>query len=338
VKAIESQRASPLRSVEQAIGAVARVAAKSTAVGTGVGLLVICVVLSFASPYFLTTANILNILLDSATLAIIAGGLTITLICAEIDLSVGSVEALAGSVMAVLIASRGLPWGLALVIGLAVGGLAGYVSGFFATRYGLPSFVTSLAMLGIAQGMAFVVTGGVAVLGLPAGLEWIGQGKIGPLPTPVVIAAGVLVLLHLVLTRTILGVNIYAVGGNAEAAKLVGINVARVKLTVMILSAVLAAFAGIILAARLGAGAPNVGATDLIDAVAAAVIGGTSLMGGSGNIPGTVVGVLLISTIRNGLVLLGVQSYWQLVAIGTLILAAVFLDHMLKRAAYASSS
>ena len=315
------------------LDAVTRTAATNPALGTGVALLLLGTYLSFASPYFLTEDNIRNILLEASTLSIIAAGMTITLISAEIDLSVGSVEALTGSLIAVLIVDSGVPVLLAVLIGLMAAATCGFVSGFFSTRYELPSFVTTLAMLGIAQGFAFVVTEGEAVQGIPSSVEWLGQGELGPIPAPVAIAALILLILNFILTRTEFGVRVYAVGGNAEAARLVGINVRRVKLVVLLLSASLAGVAGLLLSARLGSGAPNVAGTDLLDAVAAAVIGGTSLFGGSGRITGTIMGVLLIATIRNGLILLGVQSYWQQVAIGALILAAVLVDHALKEAA-----
>ena len=298
---------------------------------TGIGLLIIWVILSLTTDNFLTTNNVLNILLQASHLWILAGGVTVTLIAAEIDLSIASIEALAGAVIAVVIVQAGMPWPLALLAGVAVGALAGVLNGFFTTRYAMPSFVTTLAMLGIARGLAFVITDGESVYGLPGGFVWIGQGKFGPVPVPIVEAALVLVALHVMLTRTKIGLNIYAVGGNPEAARLAGINVARTKMFVLILSGFTAALAGVVLAARLGTGSGQVGEADLLDAIAAVVIGGTSLFGGVGRISGTAMGVILIVSIRNGLVLLGVGAFWQPVAIGSLILAAVFLDHVTKK-------
>ena len=296
----------------------------------GVGLLAVWVVLAIVSPNFLTSQNILNILLQSATLAIVAAGVTVTLIAAEIDLSIASVEALAGSVVAVLSVQYGLFWPLAVGLGLFTGIAIGFVNGFFTTRYKMPSFVTTLAMLGIARGLAFVITDGQAVYGMPRGFLWLGQGKIGPIAVPIILAAIVVVAVHIVLSRTRFGLNVYAVGGNAEAARLGGVNVANTKTIVMMLSSLMAALAGVILAARLAAGSGNVAEADLLDAIAAVVIGGTSLFGGVGGMLGTVIGVLLITSIRNGLVLLNIQAFWQLVAVGAVILIAVFLDHVAK--------
>lgn len=303
---------------------------RSPVASTALGLLVVWILLTIASPRFLTSNNLLNIFLQSSNVVILAGGVTLTLIAGEIDLSVGSVEAFAGAVMAVLMVNMGVPWPIALLAGLLTGLMAGGVSGFFTTKYGMPSFVTTLAMLGIARGFALVITDGTPVFGLPSGFDWIGQGKIGPVAVPIVIAAFVVILLHLLLTRTVIGLNIYAVGGNSEAARLAGINVRRVKLFVLAMSGFTAAIGGAILAARLDAGAGTLGESDLLDAVAAVVIGGTSLMGGVGSIPGTVIGVVLITSIRNGLVLLNINAFWQQVAIGALILAAVLLDHLAK--------
>jgi ribose transport system permease protein len=313
------------------LGLLARLRARSAGASTGLGLIAIWIVLSFASPYFLTVRNGLNILLEVSTLAILAGGVTVTLIAGEIDLSIASVEAFTGSVLAVGTVQHGVPWPVAIALGLLVGCAAGGVNAYFTTQYGMPSFVTTLAMLGIAQGLAYVVTNGEAVYGLPPQINALGQSSVGPIPTPIVIAVIVLAVVHVVLTRTAFGINVFAVGGNAEAARLAGIDVRRTKFIVLVLSSLLASIAGIVLAARLGAGSGNVAGNDLLDAIAAVVIGGTSLMGGSGSIPGTVVGVILISTIRNGLVLLNVSAFWQIVAIGALILAAVFVDHLAKR-------
>jgi ribose transport system permease protein len=288
-------------------------------------------VLAFASPHFLTISNILNILLQGSTLAILGSGVTITLVSGEIDLSIASVEALTGVILAVLVVQQRVWWPVATVFAIIAGGLAGSVNGLFTTRYGIPSFVATLAMLGIARGLAYVISNGVAVYGFPEGLLWIGQGKIGGIAFPIIMAVIVLFALHFVMSRTRFGLNAYAVGGSAEAARLGGVDVARVKMLVMALSGLMAALAGVVLAARLGAGSGNVAESDLLDAIAAVVIGGTSLMGGVGSIAGTAMGVLLIASIRNGLVLLGVSAFWQLVAIGTLILGAVFIDHLTKR-------
>jgi ribose/xylose/arabinose/galactoside ABC-type transport system permease subunit len=297
---------------------------------TVIALALIWLGLSVASAHFFTVENISNILLQSSPLGLIAGGMTLALIAAEIDLSVGSVVALIGSMVALLTVGYHVPWPLAVAAAMVAGVAVGLVNSWFTTRLGMPSFVATLAMLGIARGGALLLTNGQSIYGLPPGFDFIGQGKVGPVPFPVVIAGAVLAAMHFLLTRTRLGLNIYGVGGNAEAARLAGVDVRHTKVIVLVLSAVMASLAGLIVAARLDAGSGTVGEDLLLDAIAGVVIGGTSLLGGVGRISGTVLGVVLIASIRNGLVLLNVSAFWQQVAIGSIILLAVSLDHLAK--------
>src|SRR5262245_22511922 len=187
---------------------------RQSAISTAIPLALIWIGLSFASPYFLTVDNISNIFLQASALGLIAGGMTIALIAAEIDLSVGSVVALTGSLVALLMVNYGVPWPLAVVLVLVVGACVGGINGWFTTALGMPSFVATLAMLGIARGAALLLTNGQAIYGLPDGFNVIGQGYVGPVPVPVIIAAVVLIVLQFVLTRTKFGLNVYAVGGN----------------------------------------------------------------------------------------------------------------------------
>jgi len=295
-----------------------------------VPLVLIWVVLSILSPYFLTVDNVTNILLQSVPLALVAGGMTFTLVAAEIDLSVGSVASLISAVFAFFVVNLHDGWPLGIVAALAVGAGIGLINAWFTTRIGVPSFVVTLAMMGIARGFALLVTNGEAIFGLPKEFDFIGQGRIAFLPVAVLIAALILVTLHFALTRTRFGLNVYAVGGNPEAARIAGVNIKFTKSAVLVLSALLAAVAGLILAARLDAGSGSIGNELLLDSIAAVVIGGTSLLGGVGRISGTVVGVLLIASIRNGLVLLNVSDFWQQIAIGLVILLAVAVDHLAK--------
>jgi ribose/xylose/arabinose/galactoside ABC-type transport system permease subunit len=307
-----------------------RLRQRQSTLSTLIPLVLLWIALTIASPHFLTFDNALNVLLNAAPLALIAGGMTLTLIAAEIDLSVGSVVALVGSLAALLSVNFGAPWPLVLLGALAAGAVVGVINGWFTTRLGMPSFVATLAMLGIARGVALLVTQGQPIYGLPDTIAWLGQGELWIVPVPVVLAALILVALHFALSRTRFGLNVYAVGGNPEAARLSGVDVPGVKMAVLVLSAVLASVGGLILAARLNAGSGTVGADLLLDAIAAVVIGGTSLLGGVGRITGTVLGVLLIASIRNGLVLLNVSAFWQQVAIGALILLAVSVDYLAK--------
>jgi ribose/xylose/arabinose/galactoside ABC-type transport system permease subunit len=312
------------------LGALRQLRQRQTLVTTAVPLVIIWVGLSVSSPYFLTVDNVANILLSAVPLGLVSGGMTLNLVAAEIDLSVGSVLALSSAVFAFCVVMWHIPWPIALVAALAVGAGVGFINAWFTTTIGMPSFVVTLAMMGIARGTALLITNGRAIVGLPASFDVIGQGHVGILPVAVLVAAAILFLLHIVLTRTRFGLNVYAVGGNPEAARIAGVDVHRTKAGVLILSALLASIAGLILGARLDVGSGSIGADLLLDAIAAVVIGGTSLFGGVGRITGTVLGVLLIASIRNGLVLLNVSDFWQEIAIGVLILLAVTIDHLAK--------
>jgi ribose/xylose/arabinose/galactoside ABC-type transport system permease subunit len=295
-----------------------------------IALLVIGAVLSLVSPFFLTEANLLNVLLQAATVSIIAAGFTVVLISGEIDLSIGSLIGMTGSVAAVLIIQSGSPVAVGIAAGLLSGIAAGLFNGLATVMFRIPSFVVSLAMLGMAQGAGLLLTNGRPVSGFPASYSVIGQGRIGPIPIPIIIAAAVYVAVHLVLTRTKFGIELYATGGGRRAAEMAGIRVNRVIVTCFLISGLCAAIAGIVLSSRLDAGNGNFGASNLLDAVAAAVVGGTSLMGGVGSVVGTLAGVLIISVIRNGLVLLNVQAFWQQVAVGAIIVLAVVINQIVR--------
>ena len=297
---------------------------------TLIPLAAIWVWLAVSSRYFLTVDNVTNILLQSVPLALIAGGMTLNLVAAEIDLSVGSVVALISAVAAFSMVNLHQPWPVAILAALCVGVCTGFVNAWFTTAIGVPSFVVTLAMMGIARGAALLVTHGEAIVGLPASFDYIGQGRLVFVPVAVLIAAFILALLHFTLTQTKFGLDVYAVGGNVEAARIAGVNVRHIKSAVLVLSAVLASVAGLVLGARLDAGSGSIGYDLLLDSIAAVVIGGTSLLGGVGRISGTVLGVLMISSIRNGLVLLNVSDFWQEIAIGVVILLAVAADHLAK--------
>ena len=300
--------------------------------GLFVALAVIWVFFALSSEYFFTQDNILNILLQASNIGIVAAGLTVVVITAEIDLSIGSLEALGGAIAAIMIIREGVPVALGIPIALGVAVLAGTISGVLTAKLRVVSFVSTLAMLGIAQGTAFLLTNGQSVYGFPDAYRAIGTSKIVGIPTPAIIALGVFVALHLMLTRTQLGMRMFAVGGNAEAADYAGIKVGRIKLYALMLSGLTAGIGGLILSARLDAGNGLFGAGDLLGAVAAVVIGGTSLFGGVGSIWGTATGVLIIATIANGMVLLNVPDFWQQIVVGWIIVLAVMLDQLAKSA------
>ena len=302
-----------------------------------VALMAIGVVLNFASPYFLTTSNLLNVLLQASTISIIAAGFTIVLLGAEIDLSIGSVLGLTASVVAVLLIRQKVPLPIGIGIGLGVGLLVGLFNGCVTVFVKIPSFIVTLAMLGIAHGAGLLLTAGRPISSFPGSYAFIGQGKIGPVPVPIVIAGIVFVGLHLVLSRTSFGIQLYAIGGNREAARLAGVRVKRVVLIAFLISGFCAGLAGIVLSSRLDAGHGNFGASNLLDAVAAVIVGGASIMGGAGTVIGTLGGILIIATIRNGLILLNVQSFWQEITVGLIIIAAVTINQATRGAMFSRS-
>ena len=307
-------------------------AAKYLRAGTiFLALIVLWIGLSIGSQYFFTYNNILNILLQASPIGIIAAGFTVVLITGEIDLSIGSAIGLTASVVALLIIREDMPLVVGIALGLCVGFLIGMGNGLVTVYFGMPSFVVTLAMLGIAQGAALVLTAGRPVSGFPDWYPFIGQGKLwGEIPMAIVIAACVYLVLFFVLSRTSFGRQVYAVGGNREAAKLAGVRVNRVLIMAFVISGLCGGIAGVVLSSRLDAGHGNFGQSNLLDAVAAVVIGGTALMGGAGTVIGTLGGVLIIATIRNGLILMGVQTFWQQVAVGTIIIVAVAINQIAR--------
>ena len=294
-------------------------------------LLLIVIFLSMVAENFLTVSNIMNILLQAANIGIMATGMTLVIICAEIDLSVASIQSLGAVVAALLLKDFGFPIVPAILIALLAGMLCGAVSGFFTGWFAIPAFIMTLAMDSLSRGTALIITHERSIYGLPEVFSVLGQGYIGPVPVAAIIAGIVFLLAHLLLTKTVFGINVYAVGGNKEAARIAGINVFKVKLIVLTISGFTAALAGVVMASRLMAAQAIMGMFDLMDVIASVVIGGTSLMGGEGRIFGTIIGTLIIACIRNGLNLLGIPADWQLLAIGGMIILAVMIDYVGKK-------
>lgn len=291
--------------------------------------------LSFASGAFLSTSNLLNIGVQSAVVAIIAIGMTMVIITAGIDLSVGSVAGLSGVLGALMVVDYGIPVPLAIAGGAVIGAIAGVVNGVLVAQAGMAPFIATLGMLSVARGLAYIVTDSVAVSGAPEDFKLLGQGKLGPLPVPILALAIVALAGHFILTRTRLGRYSYAMGSNVEAARLSGIPIKRYLTIVYIISGALAGFGGMIAASRVDSGQPNFGIGLELDVIAAAVIGGASLFGGEGRIIGTLLGALLIALIRNGSVLLDINTFYQQVIIGVIIWIAVFWDRYRRRRAVA---
>lgn len=289
-------------------------------------LLIFWTIFAARSPYFLTLDNLLNILLQSANLAIIATGLTFVIMAGQIDLSVGSIEALVGSVIAIFMVTQKQHPAVAIFCGLIVGIICGAINGWLHVTFRIPTFISTLGMMGISRGLALIFTAGYAVYGLPENFKFIGQGQIGVIPVPVIIAIVCMVIGHFILTNTVFGKHVIAVGGDEKAATYAGVQVGRTKQLVMIISGLSAAIAGIIMTSRLNSGQGTIGEADLMDGIAAVVIGGTALSGGVGSMWGTAIGVLTVGSLRNGLNLLGVSAFWQQVAIGIIIILAVLID------------
>lgn len=286
-------------------------------------------VLSLLSPSFLTVSNLLNIARQVSINAILAAGMTFVILTAGIDLSVGSVLAYAGAIMAGLLAG-GTPLVVSIGAGLAVGALLGLVNGAVVTKGKVQPFIATLAMLTIARGATLVYTDGRPITGLPDAFVWLGAGDVGRVPVPVIIMALVFLAAHLILARTVLGRYVYAIGGNEEAARLSGVNVIFYKALVYAISGVLSAVSAVILTARLNSAQPTAGAGYELDAIAAVVLGGTTLAGGEGSIGGTLLGAFIIGVINNGLNLLNVNPFYQQVVKGVVILLAVLLDRRLR--------
>lgn len=299
--------------------------------GALVGLLVLCLAMFIATPDFLTPNNLLNVGIQVAVVAILAFGQTFVIVTAGIDLSVGSVAALSAMVAAFTGQSWGMPPMVALLFGLLTGLAAGMLSGA-ATAYGkLPPFIATLAMLSVARGLTLVVSNGIPIP-TPSVVTWLG-GSVGPIPMPVVVMLVMGAIGWFILNRLSIGRAMYAVGGNLEAARLSGIPVKRVLVTVYALSGIFAAVAGLVLSGRLASAQPQAATGYELDAIAAVVIGGASLAGGVGKISGTLIGALVLAVIRNGLNLLNVSAFWQQVIIGLVIAVAVGIDVLRRKRA-----
>jgi ribose transport system permease protein len=298
--------------------------------GTLIGLLVLCAVLWALTPHFLTLSNLLNVAQQTSINAIVAVGMTFVILSGGIDLSVGSIVAISGVVLGTLL-QEGQALPVALLAALGVGVACGVINGALVSRGGLPPFIVTLGMMSIARGAALLFTEGRPVSGFDPMFRSIATGSFGFIPAPVILMVAVYGVAHLVLTRTTFGRYVYAIGGNEEATRLSGVAVRVHKTAIYAVSGLMSAVAATILTARLNSAQPIAGMMYELDAIAATVIGGTSLMGGEGSLGGTLVGALIMGVLRNGLNLLGVSSFLQQIVIGAVIVVAVLIDTMLKR-------
>lgn len=302
-------------------------------------LLVMIVVFSLLSPNFLKFDNFVGILLATSVNGILALGVTFVIVTGGIDLSIGTVMTLCAVITGVLITNMGLPIPVGIAGGILTGGLAGLVNGVLIARFRIPSFIVTLGMLNVAKGLALVISGLTPIYfnETPS----FNQGAMGSLigsvvpglaiPNVVLVLFGAALVASLVLSRTILGRYTFALGSNEEAARLSGVNVAAWKTAVYAVCGLFAGLAGVVIAARLNSAQPSLGQGYELDAIAAAVIGGTSLSGGEGTILGTVIGAFIISTLTNGLRILSVPQEWQTVVTGGIVILAVYLDGIRRR-------
>jgi ribose/xylose/arabinose/galactoside ABC-type transport system permease subunit len=311
------------------VNAVGALAQRGRKLGTLAGLVALGGLLTILSPYFLTVSNLLNVLEQTSINAVIAVGMTFVILSGGIDLSVGSIVALSGVSLATAL-QAGAPLPVALLAGLAAGSAAGLVNGLLITRGKLPPFIATLGMMSVARGITLFWTDGRPVSGFDAAFRSLATGRVLMIPAPVLITAALYLVAHFLLNRTRFGLYVYAIGGNEEATRLSGVSVRFHKTMVYVMAGLMSAVASVILTARLNSAQPIAGMMYELDAIAATVIGGTSLLGGSGTIGGTLIGALIMGVLRNGLNLLGISSFLQQVVIGLVIIAAVLVDSALK--------
>lgn len=290
-------------------------------------LLLMCVVLSFLTPNFLEVNNLLNVLKQISIIAILAAGMTFVILTGGIDLSVGSTVALSG-VISVMLSQQGVNAIAAMAAGVAAGMVAGYVNGYLTAKTKLPAFIVTLGSFTYIRGIAYVLSAGYPIVLTDPLFKFFGSGTVLAIPTPVLIMVLVYAIAFFVLKYTMFGRHVYAIGGNEEAASLTGIKVTANLIKVYMISGLLSGLAGVVLAGRLYSGQPTAGVGFELDAIAAVILGGTSFTGGVGAIQGTIIGALIMGVLSNGLTLLDVSYYWQLVIKGGVIILAVLLDRL----------
>lgn len=294
--------------------------------GMIVVLLVMCIVLSFLSPVFLSANNFLTLFRQISDNIYIALGMSLVIILGGIDLSVGSVVAMSGIITVSSIVNEGMPVAAAIALGLLGGLLCGLASGFLIAVFDVPPFIITLAMMNVARGISYLWTNARSIRAVDPAFNTIGTGYLGVIPLPVVYSVILIIVFSFLLNKTTFGTYVYAIGGNREAAKLSGVPIKRTIIIVHTISTGMAAFSGIVLAARMYSGQPSVGEGYEMDAITACVLGGISMTGGIGHISGMVIGAVIIGVISNGLNLCNVSSYWQLVVKGIIVAIAIIFD------------
>jgi ribose transport system permease protein len=291
-------------------------------------LALILLVMTIFYPDFASTSNLLTIGLQATTRAILAIGVTLVIVSGGIDLSVGTVMSLAMVAMATFMINLGQPMWVGIPVAVAVGGFAGLTNGFLITYGGLPPFIATLGMLGIAQGTALSLSKGYSMYGFPESFQFIGGGTLFGIPFPLYILVVVALFMGFVFHQTKVGRYAFAIGGNEEGVRLTGVNVRHYKLSLYVICGALSGTASIVLASRINSAHPGVGYGYELDAIAASVIGGASLMGGRGSVSGAIIGAFIMATIRFGLNVLGMSPFLQQIAVGVILISAVFLDNL----------
>ena len=290
-------------------------------------LVILCVIVTLATDKFLTPNNIISVLRQISINTYIALGMTLIIILGHIDLSVGAIVAMSGTLTVGFVVNQGLPIWVAIVLGILIGLLAGTIDGVIISAFRVPAFIITMAMMNVCNGIAYVYSGGQSTRINDEFFSAIGTGYLfNIIPLPVVYMIILIAVVSFLLSKTKFGTYVYAIGGNREAARLSGVPIKKIEIIVFMISGVLSAFAGLVLASRMYSGQPSVGSGYEMDAIAACVLGGTSMAGGKGRISGTVFGAMVIGIISNGLNLIGVSSYWQLIVKGLIIGCAVILD------------
>ncbi len=307
----------------------ARVIGSKTTINLAI-LLALSIALSLAADNFLDWGNFTNILRQIAVVVIVASASTLVMVAGGLDLSVGGVAALAG-VVAALTTNAGLPLWASFLLGVVMGAVAGVVNAVLVVLFGLNSVIATLGTLYVCRGSANLLSGGLPVRDLPRSYGKLGNGDLLGLPTPAVIMIAVVIVLTVIERRTLVGKYAVAIGSNLEAARLSGIKVARVRVLLHVLAGATAGLGGIIISSRLNSGQPTAAQGLEFDVIVAAVLGGTSLAGGEGRVVGTLIGALIVGVVNNGLNLLGVETFWQTIVQGVILVIAVGIDALIRR-------
>lgn len=322
VKSNKNKKAFEIRDLRKSLGSI------YNKFGIFIVLIFMMLILSILTPNFLTSNNLINVVRQISFIAIIGFGVTAIIITTGIDLSSGSIVALTSVIVASAAHPGQYPLIVTVLIGLSVGLLCGFLNGIIIAKAGIPPFIVTLGMFTAARGAASLFSDGRPISNMKDEFIFLGAGKVLGIPVPIIILVLVAVVTHIILTQTRFGRHVFAVGGNEQAAIISGINVVKVKVMVYTYAGFLASLAGLVLTARINSGQPGLGVGLELDAIASAVIGGTSLSGGMGAVFGTITGALVIGVINNGMDLLNINVYWQQIVKGIIIVLAVFIDKM----------